>query len=669
MPLARREIMVDDFHGTKIADPYRWMEDADAPELKEWYDEQNAITQDYLSRIAVRPEIKQRLTALWNYPKFSAPQKVAGHYFFFKNNGLQNQSVLYMQSDLDAEPVQIIDPNSLSDDGTVALTNLSYSKDGKLLAYATSQSGSDWQEIRVRQIDSGQDLPDLIKWCKFRNIAWTPDNAGFFYSRFPEAGSVPKEDASNFNKVYYHRLGTRQADDCLVYERPDRKEWGFNPFITDDGEYLCLSISIGTAPRSRFYYRPLKCDQPFIELLDGFDAEYHLIGNVGTIFYFQTTHAARRGRVIAIDLNHPQSEKWREIIPQGDDVIAFSSMVNDQLVVVTMHHAHHQLAIYTREGEQVHELALPMVGAVVGLSGKAEDREMFLTLTSYLTPPTIYRYDFSTKALTKFRDAEIKFSADDYETRQVFFTSKDGTKIPMFITARKGIQLDGTHPTLLTGYGGFNISHTPTFSVSNLVWLEMGGIYVDVCLRGGSEYGEDWHHAGMLEKKQNVFDDFIGAAEWLIQSGYTSVKKLAIMGGSNGGLLVAACMLQRPDLYGAVVCRVPVTDMLRYHKFTAGRFWTPEYGNAETNSEHFKFMIAYSPLHNVKLSAVYPPIIVMTADHDDRVVPMHSFKFAATLQAAAASENPILLRVESRAGHGMGKPTAKVIEETADIYA
>jgi prolyl oligopeptidase len=551
----------------------------------------------------------------------------------------------------------------------VALTSYGFNKDGKLMAYATSASGSDWQKIRILKVDSGEEFAETINWCRFTNLAWTPDCKGFYYSRFPEAGSVPPEDQSNYNKIYYHRIGTSQEQDQLVYERPDAKELGFSPYISEDDNYLALYVYHGTSSRNRFYYRPLNSDGDFVRLLDEEDAAYGPVGNIGTKFYFQTDLDAPRGRIIAIDIDRPQRDNWEEIVPQGEDVIADASLMAGKLVITYMHHAHHKIQVYSPQGEAQGQIELPGIGSVAGISGKFKSKKIFLGFTSYLYPSTVFSYDFSANELSPFGETGLSFNPDEFETNQVFYPSKDGTKVPMFITHKRGIALDGNNPTLLYGYGGFNISMTPVFSPSQLVFLERGGVYAVACMRGGSEYGEDWHRAGMLENKQNVFDDFIAAGEWLIQNKYTRTEGLAIMGGSNGGLLVAACMTQRPELFGAVICRVPVIDMLRYHKFTVGRYWIPEYGNAEENPQHFEFMYAYSPLHNVRENVDYPPTLIMTADTDDRVVPGHALKFAATIQEKYTGNNPIMLRVEVKAGHGAGKPTGKLIDEAADIYS
>lgn len=668
-PTTHRDETVEDYHGTQVADPYRWLEDEKSAQTQSWVEQQHALARAYLDKLPALEQIKARYIELYNYPKFSAPQKKGERYYFSKNSGLQNQGVLYMQSSLEAEERVVLDPNELSTDGTVSLTNQAFSHDGTLLAYGTSSSGSDWQEIHIRQVDSGVDFDEVIHWCKFSGIAWKHDNSGFFYNRLPEPGTVAEEDQSKFSKVYWHALNTPQSDDQLVFERPEAKELSFTPFITDDGKYLFLSVWNGTEPRNRLYYREVESSSPFIRLLDEADASYDLIGNDGPIFYIQTNLNAPKGRIIAIDSANPARENWRELIAEQDDVIAFAQIVNQQFVIAYMHDAHHEIKLYSKDGSLQQQLALPTLGSVIDLSGEPDGDELFITFTSFLFPSTVFRYDFICNTLYPLRQSQINFDASAYETTQVFYSSKDGTRVPMFLTHKKGLVLDGNNPVLIYGYGGFDISLTPTFGITPLVWVEHGGIYAVANLRGGSEYGEQWHEAGMLEKKQNVFDDFIAAAEWLVENNYTQTSRIAIMGGSNGGLLVATCLTQRPDLYGAVVCRVPVIDMLRYHKFTVGRYWISEYGDAEHNAEHFSFLYAYSPLHNARSGVSYPPTLIMTADTDDRVVPAHARKFAATLQAAQAGESPVLLRVEMKAGHGMGKPTTKIIEEESDILA
>lgn len=668
-PVTRRDNVVENYHGTPVADPYRWLEDASSPETLAWVEAQNAVTEEFLASIPQREQLRQRLTQIWNYPKYSVPIKRGEHYFFTYNSGLQNQAVLYGQESLQSEPRQILDPNTFSEDGTAALTTSTFSKDGSLLTYGISYSGSDWQELHVRRVSDLTDYHEVIRWCRFSSIAWKHDNSGFYYNRLPEPGTVPEEDQSNYSRVYWHAINTPQEQDVLIYERPDFKELSFSPSITYDGSYLLLDVWHGTDPKNRLYYRPVESDGSFIRLLDKADATYHFIGNDGPIFYIRTNLNAPRYRIIAIDIEHPERENWRELIPEQQDAMAFVRLVNHQFVVTYLHDAHHEIKIYNLDGRYVRDIPLPALGSIVGISGKPDQTEMFLDFTSYLYPPTIYRYDFTGNTLSLLHSTKLDFDTDAYETRQVFYTSKDGTRIPMFLTHKKGLELNGNNPTLLYGYGGFDVSLTPSFLASTLAWLEHGGIYAVANLRGGGEYGEEWHQAGVLDHKQNVFDDFIAAAEWLIANKYTNTSRLAIQGGSNGGLLVAACMVQRPDLYGAVLCHVPVIDMLRYHKFSVGRYWVSDYGNAETNPEHFRFMYAYSPLHNVKEGVSYPPTLILAADTDDRVVPAHAKKFAATLQAANGGENPILLRIETKAGHGMGKPTSKLIEERADVLA
>lgn len=658
---------VENYHGTLVADPYRWLEDSESSESQAWIREQNERTREFLDG-PLREEIRERLTQLWDYPKYELPKEAGGRLFFQMNDGLQNQAVLYCQ-DPGKDPFLVLDPNLLSADGTVALTRFEPSPDGKLLAYALSASGSDWQEIRIRNVDTGQDYPETVHWCRFTSLPWTPDGKGFFYSRFPETGTVPPEDQSNYCMVCYHAVGTPQTDDILIYRRPDAKELGFTPLVSEDGAYLGLVVTLGTSSRNRFYYRRLQGEGEFVRLLDEGDAAYWPIGNCSSLFFFHTDLDAPRGRVIAIDLGHPARENWQEIIPQSEDVIDSVRMVGGRLVVTYMHHACHRVKVFSLRGEEQGEIELPGLGSVTGMWGRATGNRFYLGFVSFLRPPMVFLGDAESRQLQAFGEMSLSFDPEAYETRQVFYTSKDGTRVPMFITHKKGLVLDGTNPTVLFGYGGFNISMTPNFWPMHLMFMERGGVFAVANIRGGNEYGEEWHRAGMLENKQNVFDDFIAAAEWLTAIKYTSNKRLAILGRSNGGLLVAACMTQRPDLFGAVICWVPVIDMLRYHKFTVGRYWIPEYGNAEENPEHFKFLYAYSPLHNVREGVQYPPTLIMTADTDDRVVPGHALKFAATLQEKYQGPNPILLRVESKAGHGPGKPVSKLIDEGADMYA
>lgn len=669
-PESRKSDRVDNYHGTIVEDPYRFLEDPDSEETKAWVEAQNQVTFGYLNEIPAREKIKQRLTKLWDYEKYSIPFQEGENYFYFKNDGLQNQSVLYTLKTLDGEPKVLLDPNKLSADGTVALSGLSISENGKLLAYGLSSSGSDWQEWKVRDVETTEDLPDHLKWIKFSGASWTNDNQGFFYSRYDEPNEKTKlEDVNYYQKLYYHKLGTSQTEDTLIYQRPDQKEWGFGGGVTEDGHYLVISVWLGTDPKNLFFYKDLtNPNAEVVELIKEFEADYSFIDNDDSVFYFRTDLDAPRAKVIAIDSKNPQKSAWQEIIPQAAETLESVGILNNQFIADYLKDAHGKVKIFDLNGTFVREVELPGLGSVGGFNGKRHDRETFYSFTSFTTPPTIYRYDIVSGKSQVFRQPKVDFNPADYETKQVFYRSKDNTQVPMFITYKKGIKLDGNNPTYLYAYGGFNISLTPSFSVSSLVWLEMGGVYAVPNLRGGGEYGEEWHQAGMKLKKQNVFDDFIAAAEWLIGNGYTKSDKLAIAGGSNGGLLVGACMTQRPDLFGAALPAVGVMDMLRFHKFTIGWAWISEYGSPD-NLEEFKALYAYSPLHNLKPGTAYPATMITTADHDDRVVPAHSFKFAAALQAAHTGENPVLIRIETKAGHGAGKPTAKIIEEAADKWA
>jgi prolyl oligopeptidase len=661
---------VDNYHGTEVADPYRWLENPDSTETKVWVEAQNKVTFNFLEQISVRDDIKKRLTKLWDYEKYGVPFQEGSRYFYFKNDGLQNQSVLYTLKNLDDQPTVLLDPNKLSEDGTVALSGISISDDGKYLAYGISIAGSDWQEWKIRNIETGVDLKDHLKWIKFSGASWTNDSKGFFYSRYDEPNEKTKlEDVNYYQKLYYHQLGQPQSEDTLIYERSDEKEWGFNGSVTEDGRYLIISVWLGTDSKNLVFYKDLtNPSSEVVELIDQFESSYSFIDNDENIFYFQTDFNAPRGRVIAIDTQKPEPKNWQEIIPQTEETLESVGIINNQFLAEYLKDARSQIKIYEINGNFVREVELPGIGSVGGLNGKRTDTETFYIFTSFTTPGTIYRYNMVTGKSTVFRQPEVDFNADNYETKQIFYKSKDGTQVPMFIVHKKGIKLDGNNPTYLYGYGGFNVSLTPTFSVSSLVWMEMGGVYAIPNIRGGGEYGEAWHQAGIKDKKQNVFDDFISAAEWLIDNGYTKSEKLAIAGGSNGGLLVGACMTQRPDLFGAALPAVGVLDMLRFHKFTIGWAWVPEYGSSE-NPEEFKTLYAYSPLHNLKPGTAYPATMITTADHDDRVVPAHSFKFAAALQAAHDGDAPVLIRIETKAGHGAGKPTTKIIEEAADKWA
>lgn len=680
-PTTRRDDTVDDYHGTKVADPYRWLEDADSPETREWITAENAVTFRFLEAIPQREKIRDRLTALWNYPRYGIPSREGDWYIFTKNEGLQNQSVVYKQRTLDEEPSVLLDPNLLSPDGTVALSTKdrdgvvqSFSFDGRYLAYGISKAGSDWIEIRVRETESGRDLTDVIQYVKFANAAWTHDHRGFYYARYPKPEGNALTSMNRNHKVYYHRLGTDQSADRLILELPDHPDWGFGPEVTEDGRYLILHISQGTDRRNRIYYMDLekpgepRLDGPIVRLLDDFDARYEFVGNDERAFYFKTDLDAPLGRLIAIDTQYPSRRAWSTIIPQSKGVLERISFVHDQFIATYLHDAHSLVRIYTTTGDLLREVELPALGKASGFNGRRSDSETFYSFTSFLYPTTTFRYDLKSGTSTVVQAPQVDFDPSAYETEQVFYASKDGTRVPMFLTHRKGIARDGNNPTLLYGYGGFNVPMTPSFSTSNLIWLEMGGIYAVANLRGGSEYGESWHAAGMLDKKQNVFDDFIAGAEYLIREGYTSPKRLAITGTSNGGLLVGAAMTQRPDLFAAVVPVVGVLDMLRFDKYTIGWAWTSDYGTA-SDPNGFQYLSAYSPLHNLRPGTKYPATLILTGDHDDRVVPAHSFKFAAALQAAQEGSAPVLIRIATDTGHGAGKPTSKLIEEETDKWA
>jgi prolyl oligopeptidase len=669
-PAAKKVGQLDDYHGTKVADPYRWLEDLDTADTKAWVEAQNRLTNAYLAEIPARKRIKERLTKLWNFERYGIPFREGDRYFYMKNDGLQNQYVLYTVASLADEPRVLLDPNKLSADGTVALAGTAISRDGKLMAYGLSASGSDWSEWKVRNVETGQDLPDTVKWVKFSGASWTPDGKGFFYSRYdePKAGTSGLSGVNEFQKLYYHRLGTPQAEDALIYERKDQKDWGFNGDVTEDGRYLIINVWVGTDVKNRIYYKDLQAkDAPIIKLLDDFDAAYNFVDNDGPVFWFMTDKDAPRNKLIAIDTRQPERANWKVVIPETAETIESVNVVNNMFIVSYLKDAHSQVKVHKLDGSFLREVELPGIGSASGFSGKRTDKETFYAYGSFTTPYPIYRYDATTGKSTIFRQPKVDFNPNDYETKQVFFKSKDGTRVPMFITHKKGLKLDGTNPTLLYGYGGFNVSETPAFSVSRMVWMEMGGVFALANLRGGGEYGKDWHEAGMKLKKQNVFDDFISAAEWLISNKYTSTPKLAIQGGSNGGLLVGAVITQRPELFGAALPAVGVMDMLRFTKFTIGAAWASDYGSPD-NAEEFKALYAYSPLHNLKPGRSYPPTLITTADHDDRVWPGHSFKFAAAMQAAQGGSAPVLIRIETKAGHGAGKPTSKIIEEYADLW-
>jgi prolyl oligopeptidase len=672
-PNTHRVDQVDDYHGVKVKDPYRWLEQdvRTSKEVADWVAAENAVTFAYLKSIPERDAILKRVRELWNYEKHSVPFKEGGRYFYAKNDGLQNQSVLYVQDSLDATPRMLLDPNTWSNDGTVALSGPpAVSDDGRYLAYSKSEHGSDWQTWYVLDVGSGKQLSDEVRWAKFSGASWTGDNKGFFYSRFEEPKSGQTYQSLNFNqKVYYHRLGAPQADDVLVYKRPDHPDWGFSAHVTEDGRYLVISTMKGTDRRNRVTYKDLS--EPYglpVDLIDGFENEYAFAGNDGPVFYFKTDLDAPRGRVIAIDLRRPARANWREIVPQAQDNLSGASLVGNLLSAHYLHDVKTRIRMFEPGGKHVRDVSFPSIGVAVGFGGRRSATETFYSFSSFNRPPTIYRYDLITGTSSVFREPHVKFNPDDYEVKQVFYPGKDGTKIPMFLAYKKGLKLDGNNPTLMYGYGGFNIPLLPSFSISNLVWMEMGGVYAQPNIRGGGEYGKAWHQAAVRLKRPVAYSDFIAAAQWMIDHHYTRPERLAIKGGSNGGLLVGAVMTQRPDLFGAALPAVGVMDMLRFHKFTAGRYWVDDYGSSD-NPEEFKVLYSYSPYHNLKPGTHYPATLVTTADTDDRVVPSHTFKFIAGLQHDQAGRAPVLARIETRAGHGAGRPTAQILEEVADQWA
>ncbi len=671
-PQVQRGDQLDVYHGTEVADPYRWLEQdvRQSKQVADWVAAENKVTFGYLESIPQRETIRRRLTELWNYARYSSPSKRGGRYFYTKNDGLQNQAVLYTMDSLADKGRVLIDPNKWSKDGTVALAGVEPGDDGKYLAYRVAEAGSDWSTWRVMEIDSGKLLDDELKWIKFGGASWTTDGKGFFYSRFPQPEKGAEFQATNLNqKLYYHRVGTPQSDDVLVYAREDQPEWGFFAEVTEDGRYLVITVAKGTDDKYRVMVKDLA--EPYgmpVDLIDNFDHEYSFVGNDGAVFFFQTDLDAPRRRLIAIDLRRPQREHYKEIIPQTEETLLRVGFVGNLFVASYLKDVKPQVKMFTVAGEFVREVDFPAIGTASGFGGRRTDTETFYSFSSYATPPTIYRYDMITGASKLIRRAKVKFNPDDYEVKQVFYHSKDGTRVPMFIAHKRGIELNGSNPTLLYGYGGFSIPLRPYFRVSTVAWMELGGVYAVANLRGGGEYGEEWHQAGKVLNKQNVFDDFIAAAEWLIENKYTRSDKLAIQGGSNGGLLVGAAITQRPELFGACLPAVGVMDMLRFHRFTAGRYWVDDYGSSD-DPQQFKALLAYSPYHNIKDGTEYPATLITTADTDDRVVPGHSFKFAAAIQRAQAGDAPVLIRIETRAGHGAGKPTTKRIEEAADLWS
>ncbi|RME24097.1 MAG: S9 family peptidase [Deltaproteobacteria bacterium] len=677
-PEARRADVVDDYHGTPVADPYRWLEDPDSPETRAWIEAENALTRSYIDAVPQRRAILDRLHALWNYERFGVPFHQNGRYFWKRNDGLQDQSVLYVADGLDAEPRVLLDPNTWSDDGTVALASYGVSEDARIIAYGRSDGGSDWVTWSFKDIDTGEDLPDTLAWTKFSGVSWAHDGSGVFYSRYPTP-TQQLQDVNEDNRLQFHALGTDQSEDIVVFEDPEHPRRSFSGTVTRDGELLVITSSEGTEEKSRVYIKDLTGDwrddapgEGVIPLLTEYDAGYYFIARDGDRLLFWTNKDAPRGRVVALDIDGVEgpvdSDALIEVVPQRDAVLSSANRVGDHLVLVWQVDAHDEVEVTDLSGQHQRDVDLPGIGSVWGFAGDPDRDETFFAFTGFTDPTTIFRYDVGTGERTLFKRPDVDFNPDDYVTRQVFYTSADGTRVPMFITHRKGIELDGSNPTILYGYGGFNISLTPWFSVTNQVWMEMGGVFAVANLRGGGEYGEEWHQAGTLANKQNVFDDFYAAAHYLIDHGYTRTDKLAIQGGSNGGLLVGAAITQHPELFGAALPAVGVMDMLRYHKFTIGWAWASDYGTSD-DPEQFQTLIRYSPVHNTRPGTHYPATLITTGDHDDRVVPAHSFKFAAALQHDQGGPAPVLIRIETRAGHGRGKPTSLVMEEKADIFA
>ncbi|MBK1828708.1 prolyl oligopeptidase family serine peptidase [Haloferula rosea] len=671
-PDTRIDETVETLHGIKVADPYRWLEDDHSEETKAWVKSQNKVTQAYLSGLPQRAEIHDRTARLLDFERIGTPREFGGRWFFTYNSGLQNQSVLMTSASLGGEPELLLDPNSLSKEGTVSLADWTPSKDGKLLAWALSRGGSDWKEIRVRDVTTGKDLKDHLRWVKFSGISWLPDGSGFYYSRYDAPDDQAELTGRNENhQLWFHRIGTPQSADRLVYRRVDHPTWGFYGGVTDDGSYLVIHVSDGTSTKNRSFYQKLgdKTDGDIVELLNEADAAYRFLGNVGSRFFYRTNLDAPRYRVIAIDIENPGREHWEEIIPQSDENLDEVSLVGGHLVCSYLKDARSVIRVHDLNGKHVRDVDLPGLGSAGGFRGRLDDTHTFYGFSSFTDPGAIHRYELATGKSELWRKPDIDFDGSGYVTKQVFIPSKDGTKVPAFIVHRKGIELDGSHRTLLYGYGGFNIPVTPGFSVSRAVWLERGGVFVLACIRGGGEYGKEWHESAIRLKKQNSYDDFIAIAEWLTENGYTSPKKLAIQGGSNGGLLVGACMTQRPELFGACLPAVGVMDLLRFHKFTIGWAWKRDYGDPE-NPEEFANLLKISPYHNLKPSVRYPATLVTTADHDDRVVPAHSFKFAARLQACQPPDGPpVLIRIDTSAGHGAGTALDKVIDLAADQWA
>lgn len=666
-PFTKKVDQIDDYHGTKISDPYRWLEDNNSKETAEWVEAQNKVTQEYLSKIPFREALKNRLTELWNYERYSTPSKHGDYYTFSKNDGLQEQSVIYMQEGLNGTPEVLLDPNKLSNDGSISLGGLAYSNDDKYLCYGISRGGSDWREFYVMDVRTKQLTKDEIKWSKFSGTAWYKD--GFYYGRYdePMVGEELKQK-NEFQKIFYHKLGTQQSEDKLIWEDKQNPKRLFGAGVSDDEKFMFLSISEGSSTNNILYYKNLVTDSPITPIVDKFEARFRVVDNLDDKFLVSTNLDAPNNKLILIDTKNHTKESWKTILPETKDVMQSVSLLSGKLIVTYLKDANSKVSVYTIDGKYLYDVKLPGVGTVSGFGGKKDESETFYTFTSFAYPPTIFKYDVKNNKSELFRKAEVKFDPSGYETKEVFYKSKDGTKIPMFIVHKKGLKLDGNNPTLLYAYGGFNAATLPSFSVSRIPLLDNGVVYASACLRGGSEYGEDWHKGGMFEKKQNVFDDFIAAAEYLIKNKYTNPSKLAIQGVSNGGLLVGAVINQRPDLFRVAFPQVGVMDMLRFHKFTIGWAWVSEYGSSD-KADQFKYLIKYSPLHNIRKGVTYPATMVTTADHDDRVFPAHSFKYISTLQEINDGTNPALIRIETKVGHGAGTSTSKSIELVTDLYS
>ncbi|MDO8681010.1 MAG: prolyl oligopeptidase family serine peptidase [Acidobacteriota bacterium] len=673
-PDSRRSDIVDDHFGTKVADPFRWMEDLDSAEVAEWVAQQNTITQAHLQSLPLRAPLERRLTELWNYPRTSLPVIEGGRLFYSKNTGLQRQSPIFMRAGPSAEPALVLDPNALFPDGARAVSQYAPSPDATLLAYAVADGGADWETIYVRDVTTGADLPDEIRWMRFSDVSWTKDADGFFYSRYPEP---PKnkvlEAALAGQAIYYHRIGTLQSDDELIYERPDQPSWIVGGSVTEDGRYLLITTHKGADNNNQLFVAdlgdPLRPDvrARIRPLVESQDAEYAPIGNDGTRLYLRSDKDAPRRRVIAIDLNNPQPSAWKVVVAERAEVIESAALVGGRIVSQYLVDVQSRLRVFGLDGVEQPEIALPSVGTVSGIAGRCDEPRVWYLFSSPLAPGTVYRYDPEANASEAFEPATPPIDTSAFETLALFASSKDGTRVPLFLSAKKDLPRNADNPAMIYGYGGFSISVLPAYRPDVPAWLELGGVFVTVALRGGAEYGEAWHKAGSLERKQNVFDDMIAAAELLVKEGVSSPARLGIMGGSNGGLLVGAVMEQRPDLFAVAMPAVGVMDMLRYHKFTGGQLWATEYGSA-SDPDQFAYLLKYSPLHNLKPGTCYPATLVTTADHDDRVVPSHSFKFAAALQAAQGCDRPVLIRVETQGSHGY-RPTDKLIAEKADQWA